>query len=108
MGGSTESNGRNNDGRSGYEIMSDAAKVTTWVVAATAVLSVLLAALTYGANRAASYTEVAVAHESRHVVTESDVEHIEVSIRENNKIVQSQLAAIHEMSILTLKHVIEE
>ncbi len=88
--------------------MSDAAKVTAWLGAAAAVLGVLLAALTYGANRAASFTQAAVTHESRHVVTESDVERIDGTMEDHFQIIQSQMAASHEMSILILKHVVKE
>ena len=88
--------------------MSDAAKVTTWIAAATAVMGVLLAALTYGANRADSFTQAAVVHESRHVVIESDVERIDDTVEDHFKIIQSQMAASHEMSLLILKHVVKE
>ncbi len=88
--------------------MSDAAKVTAWLGAAAAVMGVLIAALTYGANRAASFTQAAVTHESRHVVTESDVERIDDSTEAQFKIIQSQLAAINEMDVLILGHVMKE
>jgi len=88
--------------------MSDAAKVTAWLGAAAAVLGVLLAARTYGANRADSFTQAAVAHESRHVVTEADVERIDDSMQSNFKIIQSQLAAGHEMNLVILKQVMEK
>lgn len=88
--------------------MSLAAKVSTWVCAATAVLGVLLAALTYGANRADSFTQAAVAHESRHVQTESDVEHLDESVGAQLKIIQAQYAAIFESNIIILTHVVKD
>lgn len=88
--------------------MSNTAKVTTWVVAAAAVLSVLLAALTYGASRATSSTQAAVMHESRHVRTESDVERIDDSTEAQFNIIQSQLAAINAMDVIILNKIIEK
>ena len=88
--------------------MSNAAKLTAGVGAGTAVLGVLLAALTYGASRATSSTQAAVMHESRHVRTESDVDRIDETVEDHFKIIQSQMAASHEMSILILQHVVKE
>lgn len=88
--------------------MSRRVKVSAWIGSATAIVTTLLALVVYSTDRAESAMAVAVGHEVRHVQTESDVKHIEVSMKENNEIVQSQLAAINAMSILTLKHVIKE
>jgi hypothetical protein len=88
--------------------MSNTARVTAWATAAAAVMGVLLAALSYGANRADSYTEIAVKHETRHVSTESDVESISETMREQNKVIQAQLSEGREMRIIILKKILEK
>ena len=88
--------------------MLNTVKVYTWFGAAVAAATVLLSLLVYSTDRAESATRTVVAHESRHVKVESDVERIDTSVKDHYQIIQSQLAAVHKMDILILEHVIKE
>ncbi len=88
--------------------MPGTVKVSVWIGSAVATMGMLVAVLTYNADRAESATNVAVTHESRHVRVESDVERIDGSMVDNFKIIQSQLAAEHQMNLLILGRVMKE
>ena len=88
--------------------MSRKVKVSAWIMSATAIVTTLLALAVYSTDRAESATTVAVVHESRHVQTEYDVKRIDGSMEDHFQIIQSQLAAGHEMNLMILERVIRD
>ncbi len=84
--------------------MSNAGKVSAWVGGSAAVAVAVVTVLMYGGSVMSSEIE----HESRHTHIETAVIRIEKSSEANQKIIQSQFAAIYETNILLLEYVMKD
>lgn len=84
--------------------MSTTAKISAWIAAVAAIVGMIIALLTFSGDRSQASTEVAVVHESRHVKTESDVEHIEETVEDHYRVIQAQYQASNQMLVIVLEN----